>query len=154
MSQEKIMNRSKWLWQHERELHHGDCINSSKRGQVKDQDINGRSSLKWDVKSKHHGWMMRHFSQVSASLGEFGTSAMPTLMIQKGGTDGLALAWWHTEWLRYNPTDHLWGVRIIGWDICEHMNYRVFHSTFSSTETFGCSTVPAAYTSLKEKLHE
>lgn len=43
------------------------------------------------------------------------------------------------------------GVRVKGWDICEHMNYGVFNSTFSSTETFGFSTVPAVYTSLEKK---
>lgn len=44
------------------------------------------------------------------------------------------------------------GVRVIGRDICEHMNYRVFfNSTFSSTETFGFSTMPAVYTSFKKE---
>lgn len=48
-----------------------------KEGRLWIKVLNGRSSLKWDVKSKHHRWMLRHFSQVLGSLGEFGTSGCP-----------------------------------------------------------------------------
>lgn len=53
-------------------------------------------------KSKHHTWILRHFSQVLDSLGEFGTATIPTLTIQK--------------WRYRQPHPNYRNVQL-GWDI-------------------------------------
>lgn len=88
--------------------------------------------------SNHHVWILRHFSQVLDSLGEFGTPTIPTLsQYRNGGIDSLTPVSWHTIGIG-RPTCSLWALkRAIGWDVCEHTKYRGFNSPFSSSETFG-----------------
>lgn len=106
-----------------------------KEGRSKSKILTGDPVLNGMWKSKHHTWLLRHFSQVLDSLGKFGTRMIPTLTIRKW-------RYWQpypsTSTYNWDGTSHLQfgGGGEEGYSLWAH-EIQGFESLFSSSETFG-----------------
>lgn len=105
-----------------------------KEGRSRIKILTGDPVLNGMWKSKHHTWLLRHFSQVLDSLGKFGTRMIPTLTIRKWRYDSRTPVPWHTTGIGH-PTCTLGGVEE-GYRLWAH-EIQGFKSLFSSSETFG-----------------
>lgn len=110
-----------------------------KEGRSKSKILTGDPVLNGMWKSKHHTWLLRHFSQVLDSLGKFGTRMIPTLTIRKW-------RYWQpypsTSTYNWDGTSHLqFGGGVKRATACEHMKYRVLRACLAVVKllVFNCA---------------